>query len=104
MKGSGGGAEIPHRKNLRTFVADSSDSDHAGDKPHTMKSHTGSMITLNGTPIQWVSKKQIESTAYSSAMAAIYALSETVRVARSVAWRLDELDIHGTSIPPCCQG
>ena len=54
-----------------------------------MKSHTGSMILLNDTPIQWVSKKQIESTAYSSAMAEIYALSETVRVARSVAWRLE---------------
>ena len=58
-----------------------------------MKSHTGSMIILNGAPIQWVSKKQIQSTAYSSAMAEIYALSETVRVARSVAWRLEELNI-----------
>ena len=65
-----------------------SDSDHAGDKPHTMKSHTGSMIILNGAPIQWVSKKQIQGTAYSSALAERYALSETVRVARSVAWRL----------------
>ena len=70
-----------------------SDSDHAGDKPHTMKSHTGSMILLNDTPIQWISKKQISSTAYSSAMAEIYALSETVRVARSVAWRLEELNV-----------
>ena len=70
-----------------------SDSDHAGDKLHTMKSHTGSMIILNGAPIQWISKKQIESTAYSSAMAEIYALSETVRVARSVAWRLEELNM-----------
>ena len=71
-----------------------SDSDHAGDKPHTMKSHTGSMILLNDTPIQWVSKKQIDSTAYSSAMAEIYyALSEPVRVARSVAWRLEELNV-----------
>ena len=70
-----------------------SDSDHAGDKPHTTKSHTGCMIILNGAPIQWISKKQIESTAYSSAMAEIYALSETVRVARSVAWRLEELNM-----------
>ena len=70
-----------------------SDSDHAGDKLHTMKSHTGSMIILNGAPIQWIPKKQIESTAYSSAMAEIYALSETVRVARSVAWRLEELNM-----------
>ena len=70
-----------------------SDSDHAGDKLHTMKSHTGSMIILNSAPIQWVSKKQIESTAYSSAMAETYALSEIVRVARSVAWRLEELNV-----------
>ena len=34
-----------------------SDSDHARVKPHTMKSHTGSMIILNGAPIQWISKK-----------------------------------------------
>ena len=70
-----------------------SDSDHAGGKPHTMKSHTGSMIIINGAPIQWVSKKQIQGTAYSSALAEIYALSETVRVARSVAWRLEELNM-----------
>ena len=35
-----------------------SDSDYAGDRPHTMKSHTGCMITLNGAPVQWLSKKQ----------------------------------------------
>ena len=39
------------------------DSDHAGDKPHTMQSHTRSMILLHDTPIQWVSKKRIDGTA-----------------------------------------
>ena len=79
-----------------------SDSDHAGDKPHTMKSHTGIMITLNDAPIQWVSKKQIDSTAYSSAMAEIYALSESVRVARSVAWRCEEMGMK-LQYPLCVQ-
>ena len=79
-----------------------SDSDHAGDRPHTMKSHTGCLITLNDAPIQWLSKKQIDSTAYSSAMAEIYALSECVRVARSVAWRCEEMGMK-FQYPLCVQ-
>ena len=40
--------------------------------------------------------KQIESTAYSSAVAEIYALSEAVRCAKLYAWRAEELGISVT--------
>ena len=79
-----------------------SDSDHGGDRPHTMKSHTGCMITLNDVPIHWVSKKQTGNTAYSSAMAEIYALSETVRQSQSMAWRCEEAGIV-VQFPLCVQ-
>ena len=46
-------------RSYKDVVAIYSDSDHAGDRPHTMKSQTGDMITLNGAPVQWLSKKQI---------------------------------------------
>jgi hypothetical protein len=70
-----------------------SDSDVAGDRPIFMRSQTGSIVLLNGTPIQWVSKKQVRSTATSSATAEIYALSETVRTAQLTVWRLRELGV-----------
>ena len=75
-----------------------SDSDHAGDKPYTTKSHTGCMILMNRVPIHWMSKKQVDSTAYaySSALAEIYALSETVRAAQLYGWRCEEMNINVT--------
>ena len=54
-----------------------SDSDWAGDMPITSCSHSGTMITLNDTPIRWKSKKQ-PKTYNSSAEAEIYALSQTI--------------------------
>ena len=71
-----------------------SDSDHAGDRPHTTRSQTGTMIVLNGVPVHWSSRKQVGSTAYSSAVAEIYALSETVRAARLYAWRCEEMNMN----------
>lgn len=73
-----------------------SDSDHAGDRPYTTKSQTGTMIMLNGTPVHWSSRKQTDSTAYSSALAEIYALSETVRAARLYVWRCEEMCMNVT--------
>mgnify|MGYP001230742664 CR=1 FL=1 len=67
-----------------------SDSDHAGDKWHSCRSQTGSMILLNGVPVYWRSKKQ-PVTALSSACAEIYALSETVKDARLFMYRAQEL-------------
>ena len=73
-----------------------SDSDHAGDRPQLTKSQTGVMITLNGVPIQWASKKQVAMTATSSALAEIYALSETVRQSQLTVWKLEELGVKVT--------
>ena len=73
-----------------------SDSDHGGDKPHVMRSQTGSLILLNGVPVYWCSKKQTDTTAYSSTMAEIFALSETVRSARLFAFRAQEMGLDIT--------
>ena len=54
------------------------------------------MVVLNGAPVFWSSKKQTESTAYSSAMAEIYALAETARAARLFGFRAEELGIKLT--------
>ena len=51
-----------------------SDSDWAGGMPITSCSHSGTIITLNDTPIRWKSKKQ-PKTSNSSAEAETYALS-----------------------------
>ena len=37
-----------------------SDSDHAGDRELSLLSRTGSMIMLNGVPVQWRSRLQNE--------------------------------------------
>lgn len=71
-----------------------SDSDHAADRPQITKSQTGVMITLNGVPVQWASKKQVAMTATSSALAEIYALSETARQSQLTVWKLQELGIQ----------
>ena len=67
-----------------------SDSDHAGDKEETTRSHTGVVILCNGAPVSWRSKKQ-PVTAVSSAAAEIYAMAEAARDARLNAWRSEEL-------------
>ena len=65
-----------------------SDSDHAGDRSGTTRSHTGVIITLNGVPCHWVSRKQPQGTAYSSTMVEVHALelSEGVRCALLFAY------------------
>ena len=44
--------------------------------------------------MQWSSKKQIESTAYSSTMAEIYALSETAKAGQLWMWRAQEMGMR----------
>ena len=68
-----------------------SDSNHGGERPGTTLSQTGVMITLNGAPVHWSSRKQVQGTAYSSAMAEIYALSDTVRAGRLYRRRCEEM-------------
>ena len=79
-----------------------SDASHASDWPYSTKSQTGVMITLNGAPVHWLSTKQVSSTAYSSALAEIYALSEAVRHAQLYAWRCADMQIPVTW-PLCIQ-
>ena len=78
-----------------------SDSDHCGDKKHSARSQTGTMCFLNGAPVFWKSKKQTE-TAVSSAMAEIYALSETVQSSCLLGYRAEEMGVRVTW-PVCVQ-
>ena len=55
-------------------------------------------LTLNGAPVHWSSRKQVQGTAYSSALAEIYALSDTVRAGRLFDWRCQEMGI-GAQLP-----
>ena len=57
------------------------DSDHAGDKELTCRSHSGVILTLNDIPIHWRSKKQ-PKTVISTAHAEILACSEGLKEAR----------------------
>ena len=73
-----------------------SDSDHGGDQGFTTRSHTGAMFLLNNAPVMWISKKQSKMTAFSSALAEIFALSESVRGAQMLAWRAEEMGVGVT--------
>ena len=84
--------EVTNKNELECY----SDSDHAGERPQCTHSQTGAMITLNGVPVQWASRKQTATTATSSALAEIYALSETARMSQLTAWKIEEL---GASLP-----
>lgn len=66
------------------------DSDHGGDTPITTRSTTGIILTLNGMPVTWVSKKQAV-TAISSAVAEVYAFSEAVKHAQFLVWRMQDV-------------
>ena len=68
-----------------------SDSDHAGDRPATTRSQTGMVFFLNQVPVYWASRKQVQGTAVSSAMAEIYAMADTVRCARLFKWRCEDM-------------
>ena len=63
--------------------------------PITSCSHSGTIITLNDTPIRWKSKKQ-PKTSNSSAEAEIYALSQTIGETRHLGWKMLEfgMDIN----------
>jgi len=87
------GGVVPKKENWwRIF----SDSDHAGDRYLSTRSQTGTMIFLNGIPIQWRSQKQ-PVTSFSSAAAEIYALSQTVKDARHARWVANEMGVNTTS-------
>ena len=60
------------------------------------------MFLLNGAPIFWMSRKQSMMTAFSSALAEIFALSESVRAAQLLVWRAEELGARVTW-PLCIQ-
>ena len=78
-----------------------SDSDHCGDKRSSARSHTGTMVFLNGAPVYWRSHKQPE-TAVNSAVAEIYALSETVKSAMALGSRAEEMGVE-VDRPLCMQ-
>ena len=46
---------------------------------------------LNQVPVYWASRKQVQGTAVSSAMAEIYAMADTVRCARLFKWRCEDM-------------
>ena len=71
------------------------DSNHGGGKAGA-RARTAILSFLNGTPVDWTSKKQ-PVTALSSAEAEIYALMESVKRARSLTWRAQELGIKTPS-------
>ena len=52
--------------------------------------------------MHWISTKQVRSTAYSSALAEIYALSEAVRHSQLYAWRCADMQVPVTW-PLCIQ-
>ena len=54
------------------------------------------MFLLNGAPVMWISKKQSKMTAFSSALAEVFALSESVRGAQLLAWRAEEMGVGVT--------
>ena len=60
------------------------------------RSQTGTLIFLNGIPVQWRSQKQ-PITSFSSAAAEIYALSQTIKDARYARWVANEMGINTTS-------
>ena len=74
-----------------------SDASHAGDNPHDTFSQTGVIVVMNGAPVYWCSKKQVDSTAISSASAEIYALSEAVRAVRFHAWICADMQVQVNS-------
>ena len=69
------------------------DSDHAGDRLLSTRSHTGIIFMLNGVPVHWKSNKQIV-TAKASAEAEIYALSTAVQNMQLLLWRAQEQGIR----------
>jgi hypothetical protein len=52
------------------------------------------VVMLNGVPVLWSSKKQSDTTAFSSTMAEIFALSETVKAGRLWRWRAQEMGME----------
>lgn len=73
-----------------TTVTVYSDSDHAGDRQGTTRSHSGIAIMVNGMMVQWVSQKQ-PHTSVSSAQAEVYAMAEAVRLGRATQWLGEDL-------------
>jgi hypothetical protein len=68
------------------------DSDHAGDRPSSTRSHTGVMLMLNDIPFEWISRKQ-PHTAVSPAEAEVYAMREAAVSARLAQWVAEEMGL-----------
>ena len=66
------------------------DSDWAGDREMTTRSHTGMVFLCNGAPVKWLSKKQI-TTSKASAEAEIYALSTAAQALKTTYYRAQEM-------------
>ena len=69
------------------------DSDWAGDRDISTRSHTGMVFLCNGAPIKWLSKKQI-TTSKASAEAEIYALSTAAQALKTTYYRAQELGVN----------
>lgn len=82
------GFRIGGRCQFEYFV----DSDHAGDRPTSTRSHTGVMLMLNGIPFEWISRKQ-PHTAVSPAEAEVYAMREAAVAARLAQWVAEEMGL-----------
>ena len=87
--------EIQAQKNQgsereRDEIEACSDADHAGDRETNTKSTTGTAIFYNGALIDAIAKRQA-TTSLSSAESEIYALAETAKRMKAVAYRAEEL-------------
>ena len=74
------------------------DSDWAGDKEISTRSHTGMVFLCNGAPVKWLSKKQI-TTSKASAEAEIYALSTAAQALKLTYYRAQELGVTSAKFP-----
>ena len=74
------------------------DSDWAGDREISTRSHTGMVFLCNGAPVKWLSKKQI-TTSKASAEAEIYALSTAAQALKLTYYRAQELGVTSAKFP-----
>ena len=82
-----GGLRVPQNE---VYMA--SDSDCGGDVATrlTTRSCSGRVILLNGVPVEWAAKKQME-TADSPAVAEIYAMSTAVKAGNLYRWKCRDM-------------
>ena len=69
------------------------DSDHAGDRAADARSQSGFLVFLNSFPVDWVSRRQPE-TSVSPAEAEIYAMREVVVAGSLLQWVAEEMGMQ----------